>query len=346
LPAVAQPNLYEQTPAKDRLLGRQAPAWLLSLALHLASVLVGVLLVRGTQLPRSAQEPLRQSSIVLARLTSKSPPEYLSEDDFIQAATAARTAAAADNVNTVEPPDAPPPPAVELPRAAGPAANADVLVIRPQPKASRGAPRPGLSAEDVAAILAEEAARARPAAPAGPRSRLSLFGSADAEGNSFVFLIDRSDSMGHQGLGAISAAAKELAASIDRLGPDQKFQVIAYNQTPFFLAGRELIPATDENRKRLVEFVANLSAFGATEHEMGLYAALRLKPDVIFLLTDGGEPELNAGQLRAIREAAAGRTAIHCLHFGKGSAAEEESFLELLAAQTGGSYVYIDINTK
>jgi Ca-activated chloride channel family protein len=79
---------------------------------------------------------------------------------------------------------------------------------------------------------------------------------------------------------------------------------------------------------------------------MGLFAALRYKPDVIFLFTDAGDPFLKPGQLRAIREAAAGRTAIHCLQFGAGPLSCEENFMERLAVENGGSYVYIDMRNK
>jgi len=72
--------------------------------------------------------------------------------------------------------------------------------------------------------------------------------------------------------------------------------------------------------------------------------ALRLKPEVIFLFTDGGDPVLDPGQLRLIRETAAGRTSIHCLHFGRGPQHTADNSLSRLAAQNHGSYVYIDVN--
>jgi len=42
-----------------------------------------------------------------------------------------------------------------------------------------------------------------------------MFGLPSAEGRSFAFVIDRSASMGSGGLGAIQAAAKELAGRIN-----------------------------------------------------------------------------------------------------------------------------------
>ena len=97
---------------------------------------------------------------------------------------------------------------------------------------------------DEAAILAEDALIPREKVPTGPTAQLSLFGSPAAIGRSFVFVIDRSNSMGGDGLGAIQAAAKELAVHIDQLSAEQTFQVVAYNQSVAYLTDRELIPAT------------------------------------------------------------------------------------------------------
>ena len=325
------------------------PAWLLSLALHLAALLLGTLLIRGTYQPPPEEEPVRTTSIVLAQATPTAATEYFDQDELRgETAEHRRDDSAVPSATDELLESGPPADAlIELPRPAAASIDAPGLSL-PTTKRGTGASRmSGLTPADVAAILAEEAARPRAAGPTGPTARLSLFGSAEAEGRSFVFLIDRSQSMGHQGLGAIAAAAKELAGSIDRLDERHSFQVIAYNQKPLALGGREMLQATAENKQRLIDFVANTAAFGATEHELGLFAALRFKPGVIFLLTDGGDPGLKPGQLRAISQAAAeSRTAIHCLHFGAGPLSDEENFLERLAAQNRGSYVYVDMQTK
>jgi hypothetical protein len=211
------------------------------------------------------------------------------------------------------------------------------------PRRGRPLIPPGL---DEAAILAADAKIPRQQLPTGPTAQLSLFGSAVAVGRSFVFVIDRSASMGSGGLGAIQTAAKELAARVGSLSAEQKFQVVGYNQTVVYLGGPELLPASEENRRKLIQFVIELPAFGQTEHSRGLLAALRLKPEVIFLLTDGGDPPPDAGQLRVIREQAGSRTSIHCIRFGRGPREEAGGFLTRLAAENRGSYVYIDVNAR
>jgi hypothetical protein len=199
---------------------------------------------------------------------------------------------------------------------------------------------------DDAAILAADAAIPREQLPTGPTAKLSLFGSQSAEGRSFVFAIDRSASMGGQGLGAIQAAAAEFKSQIEALSEEQTVQVIAYNQATAFLSGRELIPATDENKQKLVEFVANIAAFGQTEHTRALLTAAKLKPEVIFLLTDGGDPLMTAADLRVVREVAGSRISIHTLHFGRGEPGEAAEFLARLAAENRGSYTYIDMSSR
>ena len=194
--------------------------------------------------------------------------------------------------------------------------------------------------------MAAEAARPRETLPRGTPAKLAFFGAA-ATGRSFVFVIDRSESMGAAQLGAINAAAKELSAAIEGLSPEQSFQVVAYNETATLHAQRELIPATEANKQKLVAFVRNISAYGGTEHNFGLLAALRLRPEVIYLLTDGGDPEPNGLQLRTIEESAAGQAQIHCLHFGRGrDPTTGAGFLQRIAARNGGSYTYIDMNRR
>src|SRR5262249_47810121 len=149
---------------------------------------------------------------------------------------------------------------------------------------------------DEAALRAADAKIPREPIPTGPTAPLSLFGVA-AEGRSFVFVIDRSASMGAEGLGVMQIAAKELASQLDSLSPAQTFQVVAYNQSVTYLYGRDLLSASAENRHKLVRFVSDLAAFGQTDHIRGLLAALKLKPEVIYLFTDGGDPQPDAGQL-------------------------------------------------
>ncbi len=197
---------------------------------------------------------------------------------------------------------------------------------------------------DPSGILAAEAARRAAEGARGPVTQVQLFGGAPSQGRSFVFVIDRSKSMGGQGLGALAAAESELLRAVRPLTNRHQFQVIAYHhQCVFLQQKRALLACTDENKAAITGFLSGLAAFGATDHRLGLMAALQLEPDVIYLLTDGGDPALNAGEIAQLAKLAGGRTSIHCIHFGRGPLQDEEHFLRRLASSLEGEYGYVDM---
>jgi hypothetical protein len=208
--------------------------------------------------------------------------------------------------------------------------------------------RPGrtiLSGLDDAAILADEAARRAAREARGPSTQVSVFGSAAATGYRFVFAIDRSASMGADGLNVLDAARGELSRALAHLLPTHSFQVVAYNHECVYLERPRLLSATEENKAAVAPFLDRLGAFGGSGHEMALRAALAMEPDVVFLLSDGEDPSLNDIELTNLRRLAAGRTSIHCIQFGFGPEAEETLFMQQLAAQNSGSYKYIDMSS-
>jgi hypothetical protein len=323
---------------------RALPAWLLSLAVHFAAAVAGSLLVGGQRPEAPREEFDRQAEIVLVERAAKKTNYFADASSGTSTREDVAIPGGAPGLAALSS-DPPLLPGISLPQLPAAPPGADGIVAAPQ--LGRGFGRPRFSTpQDEAAILAADAAIPREPVPTGPTAQLALFGLPAAEGRSFVFVIDRSASMGSDGLGAIQAAAKELSARIDRLSAEQTFQVVAYNQSVAYLGGRELIPASAENQQKLVRFIADLAAYGQTEHMRGLLAALRLKPEVIFLLTDGGDPQLDAGELRLIREQTAGRTTIHCVQFGRGPRSDSAGFLARLAAESRGSYTYVDMNAR
>lgn len=199
-----------------------------------------------------------------------------------------------------------------------------------------------LSADELRQI-AEERQRLESLLPRGEPATIQLFGSGGLTGRKFVFLLDRSKSMGSEGLGVLDRAHGELQKAMSHLTGDHQFQVVAYHHETSVIDRRALLPATPENRSKVAEFVQQLAAFGGTEHESALIVALAFKPDIIVMLTDGGLPEMNDNQLATIRRIAGKRTQIHCLQFGIGPP-PQESFMQTLAEQNSGSYKYIDVS--
>ena len=152
----------------------------------------------------------------------------------------------------------------------------------------------------------------------GGYAQTGVFG-LRAQGYKFVYVFDRSGSMGGHGGAPPAAAQGQLIKSLHDLGQTHQFQIIFYNErpqvfTPVAGAGR-LVFGTEDNKYQAERFVQSIIADGATEHEDALAMALRMAPDVIFFLTDADEPRLNARQLAHIARINKG-TQINAIEFG------------------------------
>jgi len=311
-------------------------------------VLMSFVFVGAARVDRP-DEPVRPAGIVLAKKTDQPTREYFDEIVSTEPTDQSEASLEADRASEATMPSAATPDSYVLTDLALPSA-ADIplagLASADTPRLSVSGRRPRLPGVDESAIVADAQARFRAANARGPTTKLGIFGSQEAVGGSFVFLIDRSKSMGGEGLGVLQEAEKELIRVLERLEPVHRFQVVVYHNKCIYLKERELLPATDENKAAVGEFLATKAAFGSTEHALALMSVLRLEPDVIFLLTDGGEPGLKDHELRAISALAGTRTSIHCLHFGSRAAPQPNSFLRRLAAATGGEYGYIDVTQE
>lgn len=327
---------------------RLIPAWSLSLGMHLVLLIcLSFLTARGGN-SSPQEEAARPVGIVLARQSASLEREYFDESsEDASAESQAESAPDADSAPSNIPPDQPE--SLVLPELALPNTSdlslAGVASVN-TPRLTVSNSRPKLPGIDESAIIADAQAKMQAATARGPTTKLGVFGSREAVGGSFVFLIDRSQSMGGGGLGVLRDAEEELVRALQRLEAEHRFQVVVYHDKSVYLERRELLPATDANKALVPGFLSTKAAFGATEHERALMSALSLEPDVIFLLTDGGEPALKDPQIRAIARLATPRTAIHCVQFGSGPLRDSNNFLARLAAATGGEYGYVDVNQR
>lgn len=114
----------------------------------------------------------------------------------------------------------------------------------------------------------------------------SFFGTG-ALGSKFVFVVDCSGSMGDEYRWVM--ARRELKEAILGLTDEQQFFVFLYNDTSFAYTGKpaKLIPATMKNKGKIFKWLDKQFPIGDTRPWKAMRLSLRMKPDAIFLLSDG-----------------------------------------------------------
>jgi hypothetical protein len=190
-----------------------------------------------------------------------------------------------------------------------------------------------------------------------------VFGNV-AEGTRFVYVFDHSDSMNstfsYQSEGKtvfsitpLAAAKAELLRSLGDLDERQQFHMVFYNQDvwPFDPnnlgytsnpSHGKLIPANAKNRDLATRFVNDMYGSGQTNHMPALEIAIRLKPDVIFLMTDGEEKDdPSRDQLKRLRNLNKKHAKINVVQFCY--QARSGGTLVQLANENGGKHIFMTI---
>lgn len=344
LPAANSPEiLYEDQQTSNSIRWRPM---ILSFILHGLMLLLILFALTRFSTGGGGDEPDRVGEIVLAVASEDAETEYLDESTADSQPQESQSSAELVDDFSEEPPPALDiePPRLDLAGLVPTDNQLDATGMANSETASVTSTPFELSEEDLKLIEAEQkmfAARL----PAGPATTVDLFGGGGFAGRKFVFLIDRSKSMGEQGLGVLREARTELQQTIGKLEPHHQFQIIVYNNTTAAIGNRKILKATEENKAKVPLFLGNVVAYAGTNHQNGIYAALAFSPDVLVILSDGGTPELHDGQIKAIARSARNRTKIHALHFGLGESVHDDHFLQRLAESSLGSYRYIDVRT-
>ncbi|MCU0711450.1 MAG: hypothetical protein MUC43_05290 [Pirellula sp.] len=185
---------------------------------------------------------------------------------------------------------------------------------------------------------------------AGDKTKTSFLG-VEGAGTSFVYVLDRSDSMNVNSSAPMSVAKRELSNSIDSLSEDNQFQIVFYNEAPIPLSSIRGVSnrmhfAKEADKKRAKQFIRAMIANGGTEHLSALRMGLSFGPDVLFFMTDADEPRLIDAQLQDLQERALRtQTTIHTIEFRAGPQTGNGGWIRSLAEMTKGTYRYVDVET-
>ncbi len=173
------------------------------------------------------------------------------------------------------------------------------------------------------------------------------FCGVEGGGNHFVYLVDSSGSMGQ----GFESARAELLASIQVLKPDQRFYVVFFDAESDYMRLSNAdtdeprsVNATPANKAALKRWAMRISMDRGRAPYEPLRFALGLKPDVIFLLSDGEFPQGIEDLLREenkVENLFGESHPISIVHTISYHSQEGESRMRRIAEQNKGQYRYI-----
>lgn len=170
-----------------------------------------------------------------------------------------------------------------------------------------------------------------------------FFGMRD-RGGSYTYVIDRSGSMTVRH--SLEVAKRELLVSLAQVPTEATFAIVFYSSDATVFTDAKgnpgMMPASPANKLRVQDLLTTIPPYGGTDHMKALRAALALRPEVLFFLTDADS--MNHQEVADIL-AFSGKTRIHAVEFGQTGGIGGSTPLRTLAQSTGGSYRYLDVNT-
>jgi hypothetical protein len=169
-----------------------------------------------------------------------------------------------------------------------------------------------------------------------PWGQESGFYGLGSEGQSLVYLVDCSDSM-HKN-GKFKHATAELMRTVESLSRSQKFFVIFFNNGAFPMDADGPVEATDEHIEELRRWLYNVEPGGGTDPMPALTYALALKPDAIFLLSDGEFDPLVIDDVRAQNQVKEKPIPINTISF---YSREAVGIMKTIARQSGGKFRFV-----
>ncbi len=167
-----------------------------------------------------------------------------------------------------------------------------------------------------------------------PEESVSFFGTA-SRGNRFVFIIDKSGSMSGERL---NAAKTELCGTLKVLKPTDQFMIYFFGDNAEPFPAPAMLKGTPENIRRATQWVRNRESDGGTNPVQALRWCFNLRPDTVWLLTDGRFND-EGGALDAIANGNRQlRARINTLAFhDKGGA----DILQRIARENDGNYQFV-----
>ncbi|TWT89445.1 vWA domain-containing protein [Stieleria varia] len=205
----------------------------------------------------------------------------------------------------------------------------------------------GPPAPPMQSMLASSSASAAAMSMKSDSESTMQFCGVEGGGNHFVYLVDSSSSMGS----AFESARSELLHSISQLKPDQRFYVVFFDIEPDYMRltnasedETRSLKASPENKQALERWAMTIKKDRGRAPYDPLKFAIELRPDVIFLLSDGEFPQGIEDLLQEINRQDnlfGDDGPISIVHTIGYHSREGESRMKRIAKQNGGQYRHI-----
>lgn len=153
-------------------------------------------------------------------------------------------------------------------------------------------------------------------------------------GTSVVYVVDCSRSMNHphdsDAKTRFRRLKMELVKSVGLMHEDMQFYIVFFNEEAFPMPAASMVYATTAQKQKQLEWVARMRADGNTDPRSALAMALKLKPHVIYFLTDGSFDRAVEKQVLKLSQK---DTIIHTFAFG--NEATKDALRELAERNRG-----------
>jgi hypothetical protein len=184
-----------------------------------------------------------------------------------------------------------------------------------------------------------------PGVPSGDKLTASFFGTK-VDGRRILYVLDNSGGMQDGGLEAL---AEELLRSVESLTDKQEFYVIFYSDMvyPMFhpRGVERFVPANDRFKQRLKVWLDSVEFCVGNKVDEAIQAAAMIRPDAVYLLTDGDINTTRDGRkLAALMDTRGRDFPIHTFLIGNSSKAAEN--LRLVAEANKGTFRAVEVTTE
>jgi Ca-activated chloride channel family protein len=172
---------------------------------------------------------------------------------------------------------------------------------------------------------------------AAPRDQLET---SEIQGKNITFVLDTSGSMTGE---KMEQAKRALIYCVDRLGHDDRFDIIRFSSDVERLSSSGLIAASDSNKERARRFIGEFEAAGGTAIDEALSAAVASTESQLVLFVTDGRPTVGEVNTETILKSVEGRNAARRSRvFALGVGEDLNTHLvDSLAEHNGGTSHYV-----